>query len=599
LFGISATAALPLLSFALTYALKGGRSPQAFAIGILPLVFLPVSRHFREAWFSQERSLRPLMMFFLWAAVCLAASPPLYFHLYRLSVFAAYLMFAAAATLWNDREKKIFLCAVLGIGLIESVFFLFLHLGRGASTGHLFGNPIYSALSAGAALLVVGAFAKGGRKSFLIPAAILLTVALALTKSRSTLVGFLVAMAFLAPRRRFFTGIAVLAGGLILIGIADSARLMAYLKVDFARPEDLFGRLTIWRTAIAMSLDHPFFGWGLGNFEAGYLRHQLPVDTALRFDRSTIFAHNDFLQLAAEAGWAGAALGVWALVSFAARVRKRMEDPVLRWTAAVVTLYAVAGLFNFTFFLPYNGLIAAAAFGMGTGGQPVRAQTKAPTWALAWVAVPAFLLVFSLLNGVSESFRARERPDMGARVLPVRADLWYEAAIQTLNSKTNPRASNLASSLTFLNYALRWNPQDAFAWDRLGMIQMAMSSADAPAAFARAIDLAPMHTPFWIDAGFERLRAGDTADALAKFSHAAKLEPNAPLVWFALAVSAQEAGQGKRADEMLEKAIAVRRRYISQVPPSGYATYLFGMAEDQMRATIASGRPGRWSKPAP
>jgi O-antigen ligase len=588
LSGISLTAALPLVSFALAYAVKGGRSPQGFAVALLPLAFLPLSPAFRANWLPGDRPFRPVLILFAWCTFTLLAFPPLYPHLDRLALLAAYVVFAAAATLWTDRERRAFVALVLLLGAFEALMFIVLHLRRGEFNGHLFGNPIYSALAVAVALLSIPVFANQRRNGLLLPVAVILTVALALTRSRSTLLGFLVAAAVIAPRKRYLIGLSVLAAAAGFVAIADPSLVASYLKVDFAHPEDIFGRLTIWRSAIAASLDHPITGWGLGNFEAAYLRHQAPINMTLRFDRSTPFAHNDLLQLAVEAGWIGAGLGMWALASFVRTVRTRLNDPVIRWSAATVLLYVVAGIFNFTFFLPYNGFVAAAALGFGLRGAGRKSNAMSWMQNRFWLAVPAVVLVFAMIDGTAEMLSRRGRPEAGARLFPVRADLWYDAGMQALGDRTEGASSAAVRALKCFRSAIRWNPQDAFAWNRLAVVALAVpdSGVDADAAFSRAIDLAPMHAPFWIDAGFERLRAKDAAGAEQRFERATELEPNAPLAWFALAAAAKERGRTERAAALLEKAVAVHKEFSSVVPPSGYARYLFGMTEQQMRAAL-------------
>lgn len=593
---ISLSAALPLLCLALAYALKGGRNAQAWAVAVLPLVGLPlIFRYHRRRIFAHP-TIRPILAFLLWSILLLLAAPPIYAHLNRLSVLVACSFMAAAATGWTDSECRIFIGLVTAIGVVEAVSFLYLRLRFDAQTGYLYGNPIYSALAMAAGLLALSVFVDDRRNSSLVPFAVLLTIVLAITRSRSTLLGFLAALALIAPRRRYFTGLGVLAAVSLVVAVLSPHAVLAYLKVDFARPENIFGRWTIWKTALSGIWGHPVLGWGLGNFESAYLKYQLPIDTVLHYDRSTIFAHNDLLQVAVETGGVGAAAAVWSLVAFSRAVRGSLDDHLTRWSAAIMVLYTVAGLFNVTLFLPYNGLVAAAAFGIGARRcNPTEQSRPAFAETGGWAILAGFLLVFTSLNGLAEAVLNRGRPVEAARLLPCRSELWYEAALDTLNSGGSPTLGALQEARRFLDRAVHWNPQDAFAWDRLAMVEMSIPdrTLDPAADFSRAIDLAPCHAPFWIDSGFERLRAGDLSGAEDRFNRASALEPNAPMPWFALAVAAKERGDYSKADQLVAKASDLRRQYASAIAPSGYANYLFGMTDSQMRAAISSGRPAR------
>jgi O-antigen ligase len=139
-------------------------------------------------------------------------------------------------------------------------------------------------------------------------------------------------------------------------------------------------RVKIWRDSLSMIRAYKWTGCGLGAFEYGFYRFnsRLPMDTV-------DFAHNDYLQIAAELGLVGAALAsalaVWIVYGVLSVVLYRRADP--GWELAVGLLGALIaiGLHSLT---DFNLYIPANAF------------------VLAW------------FSGIADSFRLRLRPDLSA-----------------------------------------------------------------------------------------------------------------------------------------------------------------------------------------
>lgn len=138
---------------------------------------------------------------------------------------------------------------------------------------------------------------------------------------------------------------------------------------DMAGNEDVTtrGRMEIWRETIQLASAYKWTGCGLGAYERGLYRYKnlAPVNTI-------DFAHNDYLQILAELGIAGAllvgALGVWVLSRLLSVViwRKRARS----WELAVGVLGAVLALgvhslADFNLYIPANALVFAWLCGVG------------------------------------------------------------------------------------------------------------------------------------------------------------------------------------------------------------------------------------------
>src|SRR5262249_18944866 len=86
---------------------------------------------------------------------------------------------------------------------------------------------------------------------------------------------------------------------------------------------------------VAVANDHPLFGVGPGLFERGFLMHNFPAPEGsrpTRYGMRSAHAHSEFLQMAAETGWPGLALFLWAVLSVWIPVWKRKS---LDWTQEV------------------------------------------------------------------------------------------------------------------------------------------------------------------------------------------------------------------------------------------------------------------------
>lgn len=575
---------------ALAFALKGGRESFAFAATFLVLAATPFVSKSRDSFWRGVRPALPFAALLAWCALCLVASPPMARHLYRLAQLTAYLIVLIAASTWSRDERRRFMAGVISLAAIDALVFLTRRLGDDQATGYLVGNPSYTGLLCGAAFLGALALARDGQarhRLFGALCGIIFLATLVLLRSRSALVGVVFGLAFLLPARRFGGLLAVLAAGTAVAWFVDPDRLLAYVKIDPTRPHEWLGRLQIWRTALSSIPAHPVFGWGLGNFEAAYLKHQLPVADILRFDRSSPFAHNDFLQIAVEAGVPALVLFGWGLARYV-RSSAGKPDATMAWSRAVVALFAASALFNFTILLPLCGMIGAAALGFGFSGEKKAAPHRLMVPAAALFA--ALLAAFVILSAIADRLVKAGRADAATRVMPLRADLWYAAAmIRIQRQDWIGRPDGEAEVFARLDRAAAADPGDAFIWNRLGVVSMSVLDApmDPRDAFDRAVTLAPGHAPFWIDSGFERLEAGDLAGARQRFEKAASLEPNAPIPPFSLALTAAKAGDAAEAKRLVERAAGLHRAYAGRVPPSGYSSYLFGLDESQMRQRVS------------
>jgi O-antigen ligase len=186
----------------------------------------------------------------------------------------------------------------------------------------------------------------------------LMGTAAIISGSRSGVISLVAAVIFLAvlatksgrPNRRIVkTGrlskigpIAIVSltsiAGVLWIGaaeIVDRFGNAVDAQVRFGTPD--VGRSAIWRDTLKVVRDYPILGAGLGSYETIYPSY---ADTE---DRDSVdYAHNDYLQVAAEAGVVGSIIAVcFIVVIFSAMYRGiQSPDPLL----AGLSLAAGAGI---------------------------------------------------------------------------------------------------------------------------------------------------------------------------------------------------------------------------------------------------------------
>jgi O-antigen ligase len=220
--------------------------------------------------------------------------------------------------------------------------------------GNLKLGPVLAVLSP---FVLLAARERFGRRGLAL-AFVLLAAPILLAGSRAAwvsyaLVGSVIAWHETRDSRRFAAVLAAFAlgiGAIVVFAWHDSTRfgariersLLALNGTEAALDDASAGRLSIWRTAVAMSEAHPFSGVGARGFRYAYPRyaaaHDRFVDTAS--DTGASHAHQIVLEVLSETGIIGLAfwlVGTWlALRAWAradAQARTRAFAPGLALVA--------------------------------------------------------------------------------------------------------------------------------------------------------------------------------------------------------------------------------------------------------------------------
>ncbi|XCN74783.1 MAG: O-antigen ligase family protein [Candidatus Electrothrix aestuarii] len=173
----------------------------------------------------------------------------------------------------------------------------------------------------------------GGKRILLFGMTVLIATALLFSLSRGGIIGvacglsfYIITLPFIHRHKRgrllFFAAIAL---GLIIIawfGLHPVLERLSTLNDPSLAGE---GRMQVWRDTLRMIYERPFFGWGPGTFSVAF-----PAYQTQGFDQKIVnYAHNDYLELAANTG----VLGLTAFISgflalYISCLRKLARSPV-------------------------------------------------------------------------------------------------------------------------------------------------------------------------------------------------------------------------------------------------------------------------------
>ena len=197
-------------------------------------------------------------------------------------------------------------------------------------------------------------------------AAIVMGVALVLTLSRSGISGFLLAIsvsAFVVLRKQTTAARRSVSVGFLLVLLVVG---IGWVGVDAVGNEfamapwgSLNGRVTAWQDGLRIVRDFAVTGTGMNTYDTATLLYS--ADLATRFT----YAHNDYIQFAAEAGLLVGVPVLVAVFLFAKEVRHRFvaaeDDLTTYWvrTGAVTGLIAIAfqEVIEFSLQMPGNAVL--------------------------------------------------------------------------------------------------------------------------------------------------------------------------------------------------------------------------------------------------
>lgn len=281
---------------------------------------------------------------------------------YALSYLIRWLPFLAITVVLIDlvsREidvRLVLLAAVAGstVASVGAVY-SFLFLGDERATGPMDDPNDLAYVLVAALPLMVALVPATRRPRWLLPAAVAVTVLLALgaaaTLSRGGAIALLVAGTWLGLRRAVPLKIIIglVAGiGLALVvayAVAQPVVMSALAQKSFVASSNVDDRTVRWEAAAKMLAAQPVLGVGPG----GFRHHYTPVSHNAEPAEQTPVAHNMYLEVAAELGLVGFAAFVAviaaSLVATERALRRGADPPVVFGVQASLLAVLVASAF--------------------------------------------------------------------------------------------------------------------------------------------------------------------------------------------------------------------------------------------------------------
>ncbi|MBI5623177.1 MAG: O-antigen ligase family protein [Elusimicrobia bacterium] len=497
--------------------LGGLRHPllwTAFAAFIWVLASVPSER---DAALSDGEAFKPWLPWLAWALLSLLVCDQPWRGLFAFSRWLTLLVFfSLAAGAWRERDSRAWLAGLAAVAAVLGLATLVVPGTFHPRTGLI--PPYYNytvfveAAFAAAALAAVGhRDGPRGWKAWALAAVGVFCVAMmVLARSRGGLVAVAAAAAFWAWRRGLRRPL--LWGGLALAlaaALAPPRAISFLLKLDLSA---WFTRPDIWKAALSVTADHPLAGEGLGNFEAGFLRHNFPKHWASNFGFSADHAHSEILEIAAETGWVGLALFAWGLWASLRRNGRLGSSWTREAGLCAAAAMAVQCVFDNMLHLPALGMLFFTS--LACAGAKDDAPGEAPAAARAGsaflgrglcvagliLALTAWLPRWLVERHVSEARRTRdpvrrlEALGRAVRIFPAEAALREDLASALLAALPPQPGRALAE----LERARRLSPTNAVTLLRRAEVLLGLSGgadrAGSPAVASllnRAVELEP------------------------------------------------------------------------------------------------------------
>jgi len=301
---------LPAIFLPLAAVLGGLREWGAFAaFSAIFFIYL--------AFFDDDFSFSGLGVWGLlavWLGISVAFSPEIrnsFWQFSRYAVLFSFYIFSGRSPIEARRAWAWSVFLLGGLAACLSVYEGVLNLPRGSVLGL---NPNYSAAFMAAALAGTASLcmADGGKKRWLGAAAgmAFFSAGLLASNSRGGLLAALAALFYLLFLKKAWRPLLYFTAGLLLVTILLPMEQFRWiLKLD--DPVSL-ERLKIWRAALGAIGGSPFFGCGPGLFERVFEAFKFPFYNGISYyGHSTMHAHSELLNLAAEAGIPAAGLFIW------------------------------------------------------------------------------------------------------------------------------------------------------------------------------------------------------------------------------------------------------------------------------------------------
>lgn len=278
----------------------------------------------------------------------------------------------------------------------------------------------------------------------------------------------------------------------------------------------------MWRSSLDMIKDSPWIGIGIGTFEMNYPAYQgkyLRLKEYANYTGSTIHAHNEYVETAAETGILGIGSLIWLIIAifkygFGLLKNREREERLL----VVALLSGIAttlfyGLFSFPFHMPTTSMLFWFFIGIlgSMAPQPSRDSTSQPpknshlwTIRIGIVIITIFILAWT--------------------IQPFLANIHFYKGYQY------GKAGSMDAAMTSFQESIRINPYDYKSHYNLAILyedrNMPLPAIDE---YEKVLELYPVHVETHLRLGNLYTAVGDLENALEEYKKAEEIFPNAKI----------------------------------------------------------------------
>jgi O-antigen ligase len=490
---------LSLLIFApLAYGSVEVWSQTLLELALLFILFIWISKTFIDGRIVIYRSPvdMPLAVFF--ALVIVSRFISIYPHISQMAVYrvTAYtVLYWAVVNNFVSRRKlkrlSLYLIALATaislIGILGyfyktplSSLWQYASFSTFTTTSHFCGY-IGMVFPLGLALLL---FTKGYKKVYFFFSCAVIIAAALLSQDRGGWVQFISAIIFLVVaaayggllKRRgavlLFIGI-LFAWAISIYGLpAIMRRLAPIFTLNFRASKEatIWERWLYWQDTLKMIKSHPVLGTGIGTFPIAFPQFRSPQ--VVNFIN---FAHQDFLQLAAEMGLAGLAVFAWLLFSFFKAGLNLLKGNIGSYRKALISgiLAGACGLlvyslYDFNLHIPSNAILFVVLIGLvGALSRLISIESGRENnfWLNRKLNIPLRLGVFLIAAYVISQLAV-------SIAKPYRAYLHYE------KGRLFEEKFQWNKAINEYNKAKEADPRDALYYSALGNIYAARAPFD-------------------------------------------------------------------------------------------------------------------------
>jgi putative inorganic carbon (HCO3(-)) transporter len=267
-------------------------------------------------------------------------------HIYRITMAMAFgLILTSTDELWQVITGKDFIrgyAPIVNIGL------------RRATASFKDANTLGVYLSAIIPLIfgLTLYYLKGFKKIVFIIISFFGLIGIALTYSRPTLLAVYLSLLFLGLAKKnkiliiFLVIFALISPFLLPKSVKEWARQMNYNPLRFMCNDD---RIAIYRNSFNMIRAHPVIGVGANTYMKNYKKYKESPEYRNIVTADYLYAHNNFLHIAAEIGLLGLATSIWLLYELfkdSLNIYKNLNDDFLKIISISLIVCLIAFLVN-------------------------------------------------------------------------------------------------------------------------------------------------------------------------------------------------------------------------------------------------------------